>query len=470
MWKWIIGTVVFLLVVVGGGAAVVAPKLIKAGGDSDKGGIEVQIEPVVRGTLVQTVSAPGAIEPHTKVEISAQVSARIVALPFREGEDVKAGDVVVRLDARDLAAALASAQAGLKSNEAALDGAKAAFIRAQAEFDRVKELYDTHDVSKSELDMTEADFLQARSRLGQAEQAIEIAKANIEQREKDLDNAIITSPIDGTITRLNAEIGETVVVGTLNNPGSVIMEVADLSRMLLKAQVDEINIAEVVPGQRAIIYINAYPDREYTGTVQRVSLKRQIGADGVGYFETEILVDLSEGETLYSGLTANTDIEVETMHDALVVPSQAVVDRRVDELPKDIRENDPLVDRDKTFARIVYVVGEDRKTVATPVSAGPSDQRHTVILAGIDEGERVVVGPFKVLTTLENGQLTRDIEAEKDQAETDQGEGAKGEGADGSADADKGTEADKGAGQEGDGAGSTEDDAAESEPGESGDG
>lgn len=420
MWKWIIGTVVFLVVVVvGGGAAIMVTANNGGFGYASKkeSGLLVQIQQVETGNLVRVVSAPGSIEPRRKVEISAQVSARILALPFREGESVNEGDVLVRLDARDLSAALTSAEAGLKSEEARLDGAKADFLRAQAEYGRIKELYDTKDVSRSEMDISEADFLLSRSRLRQAEQSIEIAKATIEQRKKNLDNAIITSPIDGTITILNAEVGETVIVGTMNNQGSLIMEVADLSEMLLKAQVDEANIAPVRAGQRATIYVNAYSDRTYEGTVERISLKRRVAADGVGFFETEILLELPDGERLYSGLTANTEIEVETIYDALKVPSQAVGVRRIDELPRDVVRDNQYIDNKKVHAEVVFVVDQDGKTRITPVSTGPSDVTHTVILGGLEPTDRLVVGPFKVLTDLGHNVQTRDMNAEfeKDQ-------------------------------------------------------
>jgi len=419
VWKWIIGTVIFLVVVVvGGGAALMATGKVgglRNAGNDDESGLKVQIQQVGTGELVRVVSAPGSIEPRRKVEISAQVSARILALPFREGETIKAGDVLVRLDARDLSAALSSAEAGLKSEEARLDGAKADFMRAQAQYGRTKELYDSKDESLSELDLAEADFLLARSRLRQAEQSIEIAKANIEQRKKNLDNAVITSPIDGTITTLNAEVGETVIVGTMNNQGSLIMEVADLSTMLLKAQVDEANIAPVKAGQRATIYVNAYSDRTYDGTVERIALKRQVAADGVGYFETEILLKLPDGERLYSGLTANTEIEVETIYDTLKVPSQAVGVRRIDELPRDVVRDNQYINDKKVHAEVVFVVDEDGKTRITPVSTGPSDVTHTVILGGLEPTDRVVVGPFKVLADLGHKVKIRDMDAELDE-------------------------------------------------------
>ncbi|MEM9064833.1 MAG: efflux RND transporter periplasmic adaptor subunit [Planctomycetota bacterium] len=432
MLKWILAVIVLLVVVVAAGGAFVASQaqpgpdgqMQFAFGQQGPQGKAVRFQEVELGDLTRTVSAPGAIEPETNVEISAQVSARIVALPFEEGDQVRAGDVVVRLDARDLEAALVSARAQLASSEAALDGATARFIRAQAEFERFQDLYDTRDVSKSDLDLAEADFLDARSQLKQAEQSIEIAKATIAQRETDLDNAIITTPMDGIVTALNAEVGETVIVGTTNNAGSIIMEIADLSSMLLNAQVDETNIAPVREGQIARIYINAYTDVELEGVVRRVGLKRQVGSDGVGFFNVEILItDSTEADSagyrLLSGLSANTDIEVERFSDVVIVPSQSVLERRVDELPRDIAEDSPHVDLNRVFARVVYAVVENElgalETVVKPVSVGPSDISQTLIIGGLDEGERIVSGPFRELVNLGHEETVRDIDAEEEE-------------------------------------------------------
>ncbi len=184
-----------------------------------------------------------------------------MALPFREGETVKKGDVVCRLDAVDLAAALDSAKAQLKSEEARLSGARANYENARLELNRKRELHDTKDIPKAELDTAEAQFASAESGLRVAEFAIDIARANIQRAEKDLNNTVIAAPFDGVITRLDAEIGELVVVGTLNTPGSVFMEIADLSTMLVKARVDEANIAPVKKGQKAVVFVNAIPTR-----------------------------------------------------------------------------------------------------------------------------------------------------------------------------------------------------------------
>ncbi len=382
-------------------------------GNQDEAGIPVIMEPVTFGDLERTVSAPGSIEPKRLINISSQVSAKVLSLPFEEGEQVKKGDVVIRLDPQDLVAALDSAKAGLAGQEASLGGAEAALINARLSYERLQQLNETGDATKAELDSAEASFLQAQSNKQVLIHQIEQARAQIERAQKDLDNTTITSPIDGVITSLNTEEGETVIVGTTNNPGSVIMEIADLSQMLLKAQVDEANIAPVEVGQDAKIFINAYTDREYDGKVQKIALKRQVAADGTGTFEVEILMNLPEGETLYSGLSASTDIVVEHFYDAMIVPSQAVVDRRIEELPEDIKTGTELIDLNKTFTRVVYRV-VDGKTIATPVAVGPSDLTQTVITEGLSRDDMIVTGPFRVLVDLKHDRAVRD-EKEKTQ-------------------------------------------------------
>jgi len=375
--------------------------------------ISVMMESVAFGDLERTVSAPGSIEPKRLVKISSQVSAKILALPFEEGEVVQEGDVVIRLDPQDLVAALDSAKAGLRGQEASLGGADAALINARLSYERLVQLNETGDATKAELDSAQASFLQAQSNREVLTHQIEQARAQIVRAQKDLDNTTISSPINGIITSLNVEVGETVIVGTTNNAGSVIMEIADLTEMLLKAAVDEANIAPIEIGQDAKIFVNAYTDREYAGTIQRIGLKRQVANDGTGTFEVEILMNLSEGETLYSGLSASTDIVVEHFYDAMIVPSQAVVDRRIEDLPKEVREGSDIIDLNKTFTRIVYRV-VDGKTVATPVKVGPSDLTQTVITEGISSDDVLVTGPFRILVDLKHDVAVKDQDAEEE--------------------------------------------------------
>tara|TARA_R110000868_G_scaffold119469_2_gene316978 strand:- start:315165 stop:316571 length:1407 start_codon:yes stop_codon:yes gene_type:complete len=382
-------------------------------------GTPVRLQAVERGDLQRTVSAPGSIEPKTLVNISSQVSAKVLALPFREGDLVHEGDVVVRLDPQNLVAALDSAKAGLKQQQASLLGSQATLINARLQYERLQSLYETGDATKSELDSAEAEFLRAQSTIAFNEASIEQAEARIEQAEKDLDNTNITSSITGLVISLSTEVGETVIVGTTNNPGSIIMEIADLSEMLLKAAVDEANIAPVEIGQDTTIFINAYTDRTYTGTVSNIARKRQVASDGTGTFEVEIPIDLAEGETLYTGLTASTDIVVEHFYDAMLVPSQAVLDRRIEDLPEDVRKNNANIDPNKTFARVVYKV-VDGKAIATPVLVGASDLTSSVITAGLEEGDMVIVGPYRELLNLRHDMAVRDMNAETETDSADE--------------------------------------------------
>jgi HlyD family secretion protein len=407
VWKWLVGILVVLVLLCGGGGFFLASsekgkELLKFVQHESKP-VEVRIDPVERGQVVRIVSAPGTVEPKTKVQISAQVVARVVALPFREGDEVKKGDVVVRLDAEDLVAALESTKASLKGEEARLEGLKAELANAESDLGRTRGLFETKDVSKASLDSAESAYLRAKSAVKQSEHAIEIAKSTIVRAQKDLDHTVITAPMDGIITKLNAEVGELVVMGTLNNAASVILEIADLSTMLVKAKVDEANIAPVQIGQNSKVYITAYPDRVFTGKVELVGLKKDIDKDGTGYFETEVLIHQDKGDRLRSGLTANVEIEVETFPGVLKIPSQAIVDRRVDELPREMVDGNACVDKTKVFARVVYVI-KDGKARAIPVSIGSSDPTHTVIVAGAAEGDRVITGPYKVLASLKNDQ------------------------------------------------------------------
>lgn len=362
----------------------------------------VVVQSATRGDLRQTINAPGSLEPKRMVQITAQVSARIVALPFEEGDTVREGDVVCRLDAEDLQARLDAAESRLRSQQSQRQGALAEFELAQLELGRVQELFDTGDVAKTELDNARARFLQAQSSVSVIEAGIEAARADVRAARRDLENSVITSPITGRIVNLPVEVGETVL-GTFNNQGSLIMQIADLSTMLMRARVDETSVGLVREGQRAEVRLLAYRDRVFEGVVERVGLQRRIFTDGTSYVQADVLVTQGEDDLLRTGLTANADIHVETVRDAIVVPSQAVLDRRVEGLPDTARFS-PLVDRLRTFATVVYVV-EDGVAKVRPVRAGVSDLTDTVILEGLVEGDRVVTGPFRVLRDLEDGKL-----------------------------------------------------------------
>ncbi len=408
------------IIVLGGGAMIAGPKLMEAMSSLTPvpAGTEVRIQALRPQTLVEVVSAPGEIEPFAKVDISAEVSARIVGLPFREGDEVRKGDVIVQLDDRDLQAALDSTKARrdaeqfrLQSEEARLTGSVSNLSFSRKELRRMQSLYESGDVSRKSLDDAEQRVEDLEATIEAATHTISVirsslvaSEADIARAEDGLNNTIVVAPMTGVITELNMEVGEQVL-GTFNNIGSRIMTIADLTRMILTASVAESDIAAVREGQPAKIHINAYPDVVFEGTTTQIALQRTLSSEGAGVFKTEVEFDI-QGQTIRSGHAANVDIEV-ARHHGLVVESQAVVERSVEDLPSEIRRNNPLVDHAKRTTEVVYRI-VDGKAVCTPVKSGPSDLTHTLVLEGLSEAEIVIVGPYKVLEKIKDGELVQD--------------------------------------------------------------
>ena len=404
----------------------------------------VRVEQAQRGELIEFVSAPGEIEPKTKVEISAKVMARIIELPYEEGERVTCGEpdsnppvpasVLVRLDAKDLESQLVSAKAGrsaqaaqieverarIAGQQASLLGLDASVKQAERDLERQKELLESQDISQATFDQTQLKVDDLKAQYEAAKHTLEAAKLNlvvlkhnleaadarITQAQEALSYTTITSPIDGVVTRLNAEVGELVITGTMNNPGTVIMEVADLSSMLVVAQVDEADVGKLEVGQKAKVHVDAFGEQEFTGVVDSIALAHSLTWGNTKYYRTEILLENTEAN-LHSGLTAHVDIETHKHTDVLKVPTQAVLGREIDSLPLEIRENSAQVDTAKTYATVVYRY-IDGKAVVTPVKIGQSDLTHTIIKEGITEEDKIVVGPYKVLENIKHDQKIKD--------------------------------------------------------------
>jgi HlyD family secretion protein len=371
-------------------------------------GTPVRLHEVGVGSLTEAISAPGIVRPKTDVDISARFTARVARLPFEEGDLVSEGDVVVELDARELEAQLQQTKAQLVSEQARIEGLRSSLKVAESEWKRQQGLYETGDVSLANLERAESTYFSLRADLEASIAALGMTEARITQAEEQLSYTTLTSPIDGRITVINAEVGETVVAGTMNNMGTVILSIADFSEMIVQARVDETDVVPVQVSQPAKIYINAYPDDVFEGVVKQIALNRSTDNTGAGFFQTEIAVTTDDRQ-LFSGLSANVDIEVASHEEQLIVPSQSVQERLIEDLPLDIVDRSDLIDRTKRYANIVYRF-VDGKAVATPVKVGASDLINTVVLEGLEPGDRVVEGPFKVLMTIKHDQELADQE------------------------------------------------------------
>ena len=421
----ILGVAVVGLVVAGPSALAMMPSF---GGSGSA--IAVRLATINRRELVETVSAPGELDPEVKVDVSAEVSARILELPFREGATVRKGELIVKLDDRDLKASLDAQMARrdgerfrLRSEQERMASPNSQLANARATLERQETLFKTGDVSRADLDDViarvrdlEAQIASAKEGLSVIESSLAAAEADIERARELLKKTTIKAPIDGQITELNAEPGELVVVGTMNNAGTKVLTIADLGSVRLKSKVAESDVARVKAGQAATVRVNAYRNREFKASVERVALARgteqsfgsSSGASGSGqggWFKCEVKLDLADGETLLSGLAANVDIVV-NRSEGLLVPSQSLLEKKLDDLPKDIAES-PLVDKVRKKA-IVIVRMVDGKAVLTPVKTGASTLADTRILEGVSDGDVVVTGPYRVLERLKQGDAIRE--------------------------------------------------------------
>ena len=453
--RWIIVIIVACVLVVGLGGLMA----MKGRGGGGQKPTAVRLESPAEGVLIEYVSAPGEIEPRSNVEISAKISARVVALPYEEGDTVTKGDpnanppilpsVLVRLDSKDYESQLVSAEAGraaqaaqievdkarIEGQEASLKGQEATLQKARNDLQRQRELFKTHDVSQvtlddaevkvaelaSQFESTKHSLTAAKLNLKVLEHNLEAADARIDQAKEALGYTTIVSPIDGTVTRLNAEVGEMVMTGTMNNAGTVIMEVGDLSEMLVVAQVDEADVGKLAVGQKARVHIQAWPDKVFDGEVRTVALSHKFSNQGTKYYETEVLL-VDPNEQVFTGMTADVDIAVAQHDDVVIVPSQSVLGRKVDELPVEIRDELSEKDKRKAFASVVYCF-KDGKAVATPVRIGASNTTQTVIMGGLTPEDKVVTGPYKELEKLRHEQSLVD-EREQEQHETKTAESA----------------------------------------------
>ena len=405
---------------------------------SDAEGTPVRMQEVKQGQLVENVSAPGVVEPKKQVEVSAEVSARILELPFREGDRVKKGDVLVRLDGRDLQAALAASEARrdgdrfrLEAERNRIEGTRQNRENARLILARTESLQQTGDVSRQQLDDAiarardvESQVAAAEKTIAQLEKSLAASESSVEQVREQLRRTVCITTIDGIVTTLDAEVGELALLGTMNQAGTRIMTVADLTRMHLNAKVAETDIARVAKGQPCRVYVNAYKNDPFDGVVSEIALQRTLEKDGTGSFK--VLVDLDlKGRQIFSGLTGNVDVDI-ARHEGVTVPSQAIVDRPVNDLPETLKDH-PLVQKSRRVTPVVFRV-VDGKAVLTPVATGASNMTDTLVKEGLQPGETVVTGPFRSLEKLKDGEQVQKEDPSKDFGRWQAAEGARGQG------------------------------------------
>ena len=359
------------------------------------GGIEVRVQEVKKKELVAKVEGTGEIKPKKNVEISADISGKIVKIAVKEGDKVKKGQFLLQIDPEGYKADLESAKASLEATRAELIQAEANYKMNKEAYERAKELFRKGIISEEEFSRAEANYQSSLSALKALKYRIKQNQAAVKSAEERLKKTVITAPVDGVVTSLNVEEGEVAIIGTMNNPGTVLLTVADLSVMEAEVWVDETDIVRVKMGQKAKVTVDALPEVEFRGRVEEVGNSAQsstgLAASSEQAKEYKVVV-LLEGDVsqLKPGLTATAEIEVARKKDVLTVPISALVVRKV---------------KGKEKEGVFVVKNEVAKFV--PVKKGIMGEMEIEIKEGLKEGDSVIVGPFKVLRVLKDGQRVK---------------------------------------------------------------
>src|SRR5512139_170057 len=437
-------------VFIGVGAVVVAAGLAYANLAFKKtGGLAVTVEPVKQRDLEAVVSASGKIKAKRQVNISADRMGRVVRLAVNEGDRVKAGQFLLQIDPRMLKTAVQRGQANLdaqrqrlQSANVAIEGARVSLKQAQDALKRQQDLWkdklttrEALEQAENSVSLRESDLKRLVSEAAAAEQQIRGNAADLASAQHDLSLVTVESPIDGIIVRRNIEEGETAVMGTMNQPGTVLLTVADMSVIEAEIEVDETDIPTVHIGQQTKVTIDALPDKSFTGKVTEVGnspiqATATSGTRQATDFKVVVTLDGQIPE-VRPGFTCTADITTATRKGVLSVPIQAMTVRELvfDASGKIVKE--PKTDRRRRASVEPNVSAEELKTGQTrketegvfvvrsdkaefvPVKTGIAGDKYFEVLDGVKAADRVITGPFNSVRDLADGTTVKVEEPKK---------------------------------------------------------
>ncbi|MGZ4117147.1 MAG: efflux RND transporter periplasmic adaptor subunit [Bacteroidia bacterium] len=403
--------------------------------------IKVATEKAAKRSIIETVSANGKIQPEVEVKISSDVSGEIVELFVKEGDQVKKGDLLCKINpliyesnSSRMVATLNGAKASLSNSKARLDQIKASFANAEASYQRNKKLFDQGAISQSDFDASKATYEGAKADVKGAEDNVDAADYNVKSTEASLKEANdnlaktnIYSPVNGTVSKLNKEKGERVV-GTAQMEGTEIMRLANLNEMEVSVEVNENDIVRVHNGDTSLIEVDAYLDRKFKGIVTEIANSANttgVTADQVTNFTVKIrilqesyqdLINANKNSAPFRpGMSATVDVQTKKVSNVISVPIQSVTTRSDSTLYKeevktkgDDNNNGDIVvkdDKDKTdnknetikVEECVFIYN-DGKVKQVKVKSGIQDNNYIEITEGVKEGDEIISAPYSAIS------------------------------------------------------------------------
>ncbi len=414
----IISVVVLLAVLIGGK---------KAGWFGKQGNFkEIETKKIAKIDIIETVSATGKIQPEIEVKLSSEVSGEVIELPIVEGQQVKKGQLLVRVNPDIYQSSLNRSQATLQNTRAGLNQAEASLKEAHASYNRNKQLFEKGIISKADWDRAVSTYEIAEANKQSAYYSVQSAGATVNEARDNLNRTNIYAPMSGTISKLSVELGERVV-GTQQMAGTEILRVANLSHMEVEVDVNENDIVKVSIQDSALVEVDAYLKKEFKGIVTEIanSADGVLTSDQVTNFKVKVRIleesykDLLEGKPeSYSpfrpGMTATVDIISDKRSDIIGVPISSIViktDTTTYKLGKK-KEKKVKTDSEEKFECVFVKEGDKAKLKV--IKTGIQDDTNIEIISGLDEGEEVITGPYNTVTkTLKNGDSVEHKKEEK---------------------------------------------------------
>ncbi len=402
-----------LVVIAGAGIASVA-----GGRDSATG---VRVAAVEARDLESVVRASGWIQPRVAVDVQSDIMGRVTQLFVKEGDAVEAGEILLRIDPTQYEAAVARARASVSQALAQEARARASMLQARQELQRTEEMRrrDTLLVSPREYEQarTQAEVEQALYEA--AEHGVAVARAALREAEDRLAKSVIRAPMDGVVTRLNIEEGETAIVGTMNNPGSLLLTVSDLSVMEAVVRVDETDVPEIQLGDSTTLTIDAFRRQRFNGRVTEISHSSIVDPNTRGMnqqsqavdFEVVITLDNPPG-SIRPDLSATAEIVTEKRPQAVAIPIIALTVREREDIealeseqPEAQAAAETMVDEDDDIEGVFVI--RDGKAHFVAVDVGITGREHFEVLSGLVAGDTVVAGPYEAIRGLNEGDPVR---------------------------------------------------------------
>lgn len=415
--KWSAGAALLAVVLIGGTTAA----------KSRKKATEVRIEAVEKRDLVASVTASGQVQPHTKVDIIADISGKVVRLAVKEGDIVTRGQFLLEIDASQYQAAVERSTAAVASSRSNLARSRPAYAQAKRNYERMVELKKANPtlISDEQVEQLRTQLEVAQADVESANHSIDQALASMRDSRSSLAKTTLVAPMSGRVTRLNAEVGSTAVPGTFNKESATLLTIADMAVLETKVKVDETDVSRITLGDSAVLQIDAFPDTTFLGRVTQISSSSVRGtgtamgspADQAIDYEVTIQL-LNAPATTRSDFSATAKIITDERKNALSIPIIALTVREDEAIPKGdsgaitLARNQNAKQVGKRDIEGVFVVGKDNKVAFRAVKVGIAGEKYFEVLGGLKERDRIVGGTYQAIRELKDGAIVREAKVD----------------------------------------------------------